>query len=441
MKNSRLILATVAGATLAATALQSQPAVSGQIARPPVDYARREQNASAEIKKRLADARVEVQAHNLGYRVGYTTAMDRRRQDLLGAKEPPNMARIARTQNALAGKVVSVDRGARDAFAKARNIQLPESQAQCAATDTSLDWRKMGKVTPVRNQACGNCWDYAAVAAYESSYLIRNGRAVDLSEQDVLDCSGGGSCSGGWSWNAFDYMVNHGIGNQAAYPSDLPADPDSGTQSPCNASAETPYRAVTWGAVTQENIPGSDFNRMPTVQELKQALCTYGPLAVAAYATPRWSSYTGDVFHEHKSSTVAGPDGAIFQVDQNGTIYTVVSKGTPDDPRTGKACVANHVVLLIGWDDSLRAWLIKNSWGTGWGDACGYGNEGGYMWIAYGTDNIGYGAAWVQAKSNYYQLPKAFYDLNPIARPMPEAHTLPSIELTPAVVMKRAPGR
>ena len=59
----------------------------------------------------------------------------------------------------------------------------------------------------------------------------------------------------------------------------------------------------------------------------------------------------------------------------------------------------NHGVTLIGWDDSKvagdrkGAWLIKNSWGTGWGTAAG-GPERGYMWIAYGSNNIGYGAAW-----------------------------------------------
>ena len=57
----------------------------------------------------------------------------------------------------------------------------------------------------------------------------------------------------------------------------------------------------------------------------------------------------------------------------------------------GSNAEVNHGVTLVGWDDSKQAWRIKNSWGPGWG-------ESGYMWIAYNTNKIGYGASWVQAK-------------------------------------------
>ena len=43
--------------------------------------------------------------------------------------------------------------------------------------------------------------------------------------------------------------------------------------------------------------------------------------------------------------------------------------------------------MLIGWDDSKQAWLVKNSWGTGWG-------EGGYAWIHYGANDIGRTGTW-----------------------------------------------
>jgi cathepsin L len=47
-------------------------------------------------------------------------------------------------------------------------------------------------------------------------------------------------------------------------------------------------------------------------------------------------------------------------------------------------------VVIVGWDDNRKAWKIKNSWGTSWG-------EKGYGWVAYGHYRIGTGTAWVQA--------------------------------------------
>lgn len=44
-------------------------------------------------------------------------------------------------------------------------------------------------VSPVKDQGfCGSCYAFAAVADIESSYLFR-GKKVDLSEQQIIDCS------------------------------------------------------------------------------------------------------------------------------------------------------------------------------------------------------------------------------------------------------------
>lgn len=116
-------------------------------------------------------------------------------------------------------------------------------------------------------------------------------------------------------------------------------------------------RSRTWGYV----IAGGS----PSVRELKEALCEFGPSAVSVRATDAFAAYTGGVFNENASGAV------------------------------------NHAVTLIGWDDQKEAWLIKNSWHTNWGSTCGYGNERGYMCIRYGCNKIGYAAAWV-----YVQAPR-----------------------------------
>jgi cathepsin L len=48
----------------------------------------------------------------------------------------------------------------------------------------------------------------------------------------------------------------------------------------------------------------------------------------------------------------------------------------------------------VGWDDSKNAWLVRNSYGSTWG-------EKGYGWIDYNSNNIGIRAAWVLAKKIY----------------------------------------
>lgn len=65
----------------------------------------------------------------------------------------------------------------------------------------------------------------------------------------------------------------------------------------------------------------------------------------------------------------------------------------------------NHAVVLVGWDDALQAWLVRNSWGRSWGMARSRTStvvvlrSAGYMWIAYGVSAIGDGAAYAAVKT------------------------------------------
>ena len=74
------------------------------------------------------------------------------------------------------------------------NLNLPLSSRAPLTTSQLLnaapltfDWRNLGKVSPVKNQAsCGSCWAFAATAQYESLLLIGSGIEYDLAEQYAL---------------------------------------------------------------------------------------------------------------------------------------------------------------------------------------------------------------------------------------------------------------
>ena len=258
---------------------------------------------------------------------------------LAALKAPANLEQKIKAQNDLA---------------RMRLKALPVAVAICSAAAPSFDWRKGGGSTPVKDQgACGSCWDFATCGAFEGSYRKITNVTLNVSEQDILDCNSHGySCAGGW-W-AFDDLINTGkksVANEATYPY-------THVKGACK-SVTRPYKADTWGYV------GSSSS-IPSVAALKQALCTYGPLAVALKATSAFQAYTNGVFNQ---------------------------------PSAGSG--VNHGVTLIGWDDSKQAWLIKNSWGTGWGDTCEYGTERGYMWIKYGSNNVGFAVAWTEPMRHY----------------------------------------
>ncbi|MFC1671161.1 C1 family peptidase [Spirochaetota bacterium] len=215
----------------------------------------------------------------------------------------------------------------------------------------SFTWVNRRKVTKVKYQGtCGSCWAFTAAAVLEANYLIRNNKSVDLSEQYILDCAEdqngrkAGSCNGGWYTGVFDYINrnNPELENNNRYKT---ADR---TCIPSRIRGRK-YRVMAWGYVKRNA-------GIPTVKAMKEALCKYGPLAGAVKVTTAFQAYAGGIFDEHTSV-----------------------RNERD---------VNHAIVIVGWDDNKKSWLVKNSWGENWGD-------NGYVWIEYGCNNIGYGAAWV----------------------------------------------
>jgi len=194
------------------------------------------------------------------------------------------------------------------------------------------DW-----MTPVRNQgSCGSCWAFAAVGAVECKINIEENDPtldVDLSEQHLVAscCSNCGDCGGGYPTAALKYIQRTGIPDEACYPYKA----RNGACSPC--SDYEPYTITKYGFVNND------------IDSFKYAL-QKGPLVVVMRVSEDWFYYKGGIYEPSWTSDKFG--------------------------------WANHAVVLVGWQDVASIdtggyWIVKNSWGSGWG-------EDGYGKVKYG---------------------------------------------------------
>lgn len=112
--------------------------------------------------------------------------------------------------------------GLKPEFPTRRQSSGEFSYRDVEALPKSVDWRKKGAVTPVKNQgSCGSCWAFSTVAAVEGINQIVSGNLTSLSEQELIDCdtSFNNGCNGGLMDYAFEYIVaSGGLHKEEDYP-------------------------------------------------------------------------------------------------------------------------------------------------------------------------------------------------------------------------------
>jgi C1A family cysteine protease len=84
------------------------------------------------------------------------------------------------------------------------------------------DWRDNNAVNAVKNQGgCGSCWAFSTIGAVEGAHAIATGTLLNLSEQQLVDCSKeneNAGCNGGLMDDAFEHLKTHGSVLQSDYP-------------------------------------------------------------------------------------------------------------------------------------------------------------------------------------------------------------------------------
>ena len=311
-----------------------------------VNFEKREIAAPAPIRAKLQQVRASIKLKNLTYTVGVTDVVDKDYRSITGAIKDNVTPEEANRQNILA-----------EAKIKESGLVFQKSILELTGykpmeilynSYSKFDWREKGIMTPVKAQApCGSCWAFGSIGSYEACYKLLNGIETDMSEQQLLDCGTAwgkqvGTCAGGTLGGAYESLVKNGASRETALPY-------TGTQMACSKPAAS-YNPVTWGWIL------TDYTKYK-VQDIKDALVKYGPLGVRMLIPPASTLgvYTGGVF---KETEAIGNDAV------------------------------GHFVVLVGWDDSKKAWLIKNSWGN-WGFDNEYSpGEKGYCWIDYNSNMI-----------------------------------------------------
>jgi C1A family cysteine protease len=329
------------------------------------DLLQREMNASPAVKAELQSLRNRISQRNQDFSVSYTRAYDQRKQ-ICGGKQP-----VISTEAA-----IQLTRNGIDAFQKYKliinrasevnpDLKIIEKRVKglafnCNPGASKFDSRNFNSVSPVKAQnGCGSCWAFAAVSVLECGYLRVNNQIIDASEQELLNCAWGSgrdmNCAkGGWLDISIAYIKDTGLVSETRLPYKA-QDMDCGNIQ----TDDKDYSLLAYGFASTTNP------KNPTITEIKQAIADHGPVASWMWCY----------------------DAAFFAYDGQGKVYSeTFPAGVPDSLKGG------HFVTIVGWDDNKGAWLIKNSWGTDWG-------ENGFCWLKYGSNSIGTSVMWVEPET------------------------------------------
>jgi len=191
----------------------------------------------------------------------------------------------------------------------------------------SKDWRDENCVNAVQNQgSCGSCWSFTSIAAMETSYCKESGTLLKLSEQQFVDCASQSpynnqGCDGGFYDGAWNYAKTHGMELEETYAY-------TGKDQTCKYSA------------ADGKVKVDDWHWVSGTTSAMMSAVNRSTMSIAIYASERsFSTYSSGIYSAPCATDI------------------------------------NHGVAIVGYSSNDQYWIMRNSWGSGWG-------EDGYMRMA-----------------------------------------------------------
>jgi hypothetical protein len=236
-----------------------------------------------------------------------------------------------------------------------------------------FDWRDAGIITaPKDQQTCGACWAFAATGCMEAMCLLAGaGAGIDHSEQYPTSCDrydlGWGvvneGCCGG-TVAVFDFLKLNGAMTEASFEW---SNGDHFGNRDCDAAPRQPgdlSGVMTWATVPCP-ASGPEFSgwRVETWTLISIGIPSVTQLKAALMDGPVWLGY--HVYGDFMTYWYSG-DPAVPYVHASGDY------------------LGGHAVLLVGYDDSKSAWIVKNSWGV-------TGPLGNGLFLMHYTNNCDFG--------------------------------------------------
>lgn len=223
---------------------------------------------------------------------------------------------------------------------------LDETQVleQLLGAPVSVDWRNVNGgnfVTPVKDQgSCGSCVSFGTCATMEAAVRVKvqnPNYIIDLSEAFCQFC-GGADCSGWGLTSGLEFAQSTGVTDEACMPYQA-------RNLDCGSS-----RCSDW---QKRLLKISSHTPHSTMEARKSAIATNGPVLAGMAVYNDFYAYRGGVYVKTAGATYEGL----------------------------------HCICVVGYDDAQQCWIVKNSWGTNWG-------EGGFIRIKYQQSDLLIDSSW-----------------------------------------------